>query len=939
MPYYHILWLLIGLIGTLPSANAQSLEELETKLQRRFDQGAYLECIPLYRQIRTILQANEDWGGVVINYADVGRCYFELEDYRNTRIQLDSALLMMDYYKLDALSDAAATVWNFRGAYFEAVGDYKSAIQNFQKVLDIDRELYPQDTLTFGPYLGMDYLNLSTLSNSRGDYDRAIEYARYAFQYLDPSQSEYALLHNNLGSAFEKKRQNDRALQAYHRGRSALIKNPDNAARRNVQLLLYHNIANLHLRSGRIDSTEIYQERIERLLTDQDRIERADLLRIRGEILHRKGQLSQAETALEKAYQQYRAVYQTDQHPVLGNALRMMGDVQLERGATDRALITYQKAIATLVYDTKLNTTNFSYPNPLPDADMLDRLELVATLSGKATALEQTGALVAAEQTVQTALKILDRVRYQDLSQKSKYDLLERATPIYERAIGLAVRTEAYDRAFGLAERAKATLLLEHFQHVDARQFAGIPDQIIQQEFTFRNTLADYERQLGRALRRGAMAEVQELRNSIFEEQQAYEALLTQLEERYPDYYRLKYAVDYPTPDRVARRLLDDQSALLEYFVGDSTVYLFVLQDGDLEVQSIPRSPKADQQLEQFAGMLARPTDDPTDFVAYTAGAHDIYQRWVAPALRSLNPTTERLIIIADGRLTMIPFQTLIEHAVTQVRESRFDTLSYLINRYAISQAYSCAVLLENQHPSDRSSLRYAGFAPVFAGGTPANVRALGETEELAHLPFSEREVVNIGKLFEGDIYLKGQANRATFTEAARSNDVLHLSTHALLDGDQPGLSRIYFSDDYLTVEEIYNLPTSAKLTVLSACETGGGRLRRGEGIISLARAFTYAGCPSLVTSRWKVSDQSTEQLMVEFYKHLKHGARKDVALQRAQRQYLANLPSKTAAHPFYWGAFVQLGDSEAMCARTPWWTYVVVAVITLLLLIPVWRR
>ena len=105
----------------------------------------------------------------------------------------------------------------------------------------------------------------------------------------------------------------------------------------------------------------------------------------------------------------------------------------------------------------------------------------------------------------------------------------------------------------------------------------------------------------------------------------------------------------------------------------------------------------------------------------------------------------------------------------------------------------------------------------------------------------------------------------------------------------------------------------NADLAVLSACNTGYGKLSRGEGVMSLARAFTYAGVPATVTSLWKVPDLTTREIMVDFYKNLKQGMSKDAALRQAKLTYLKNAPESIAANPFFWAGFVPMGNMEAM--------------------------
>ncbi|MBK8565058.1 MAG: CHAT domain-containing protein [Saprospiraceae bacterium] len=119
-------------------------------------------------------------------------------------------------------------------------------------------------------------------------------------------------------------------------------------------------------------------------------------------------------------------------------------------------------------------------------------------------------------------------------------------------------------------------------------------------------------------------------------------------------------------------------------------------------------------------------------------------------------------------------------------------------------------------------------------------------------------------------------------------------------------------NDNQLFASELYNMKLQARLTVLSACNSGSGEVWLGEGTMSLARAFAFAGCTSLVTSLWSISDQATSQMMANFYQSLKQGKEKHESLREAKLKYLES-SSAEYAKPIYWAGFVMVGDTEAL--------------------------
>jgi CHAT domain-containing protein len=185
----------------------------------------------------------------------------------------------------------------------------------------------------------------------------------------------------------------------------------------------------------------------------------------------------------------------------------------------------------------------------------------------------------------------------------------------------------------------------------------------------------------------------------------------------------------------------------------------------------------------------------------------------------------------------------------------------------------------------------------------------------LVDLKWSESEVTDITDMLSGVAYIKSNATESEFKKNASDANILHLATHALIDDEQPLYSKMIFAnekdsceDGYLNTYELYNMELNADLVVLSACNTGYGKCVHGEGIMSLARGFLYAGCPSIVMSLWPVDDQYTSIVMKNFYQGLTDSLRKNEALRQAKLT-LINNGDENSANPFYWAGFISIGN------------------------------
>jgi len=170
-----------------------------------------------------------------------------------------------------------------------------------------------------------------------------------------------------------------------------------------------------------------------------------------------------------------------------------------------------------------------------------------------------------------------------------------------------------------------------------------------------------------------------------------------------------------------------------------------------------------------------------------------------------------------------------------------------------------------------------------------------------------------INRIVGGKISIAQSATKNNFLEDIKNFKIAHLATHAICNDSLPFDSNIQFYDDSLKLFEIVNIPNNLDLVVLSACETGTGKLRKGEGISSLARGFANSGCSSIVTTLWKVNDKQTSRLMELFYARLYENEEKQKALAGAQRDYLSQIPAASLAHPFYWSSFIQIGNTDAI--------------------------
>lgn len=475
------------------------------------------------------------------------------------------------------------------------------------------------------------------------------------------------------------------------------------------------------------------------------------------------------------------------------------------------------------------------------------------------------------------------------------------------------------EKAFQIAAQGKAFLLAGAMRRSGAMKYANLPDSILQEEWSLRARIADAEKKLetpdvGKS---GAPdSTMLAISRDISAWRSEYDGLIGHIARQYPDYYRLRAAQRKFSTDSLRRRLAPDQ-AMLMYGKAGARLCAFVLTRNTFYVRLLSSGEAVDKDLEKFRKALTEyhtildPSDDLYDRNLETGIelGQSLYRRLILPVAGLL---PERIIVIPEGNLWYLPFEALLAGAPADA--GNFRTYPFWYKEKAISYALSADFWVETVfRPDHKAAKEWLGLAPFATAPVDGNkgsaLRAVPPSDSFPPLPFSGKEVTDIAALLQGDAWLGADARPGRFRNEAAGYRMLHLATHSRADDRQGNYSwlAVAGSGELLPAKDLYQISLPAEMIVLSACEAGGGKLLRGEGIISLVRAFTYSGAQSVVASLWVVNDQSAASLMVDFYRNLKRGLPKDLALKAARMNLLKQTPD--AMHPFYWAGFRLFGN------------------------------
>lgn len=531
----------------------------------------------------------------------------------------------------------------------------------------------------------------------------------------------------------------------------------------------------------------------------------------------------------------------------------------------------------------------------------------------------------------------------------SKQYLLDRFYYIFEAAINcnydLHEETDSLQylaQAFGYAERSKALLLKEAMQMADASFEAGIPESLLAEERRLKKAIIGKEnRRYELAQQQEGQPAVHELNSEIFNLKREYHQVMDSIQQQYPRGHQFRYASAPLAPGQIQAELLAPGQALLQYFLGEEYLFLFVISREKAYLARLKAEEGLAESVHRFRESIYGWSQSREDSLAreYAGYGYQLYQSLVQPVADML---PEQLIIIPDGILEYVPFEALLKESVSPEAQP-YGSYPYLIRDYQVSYAHSARLLQEMKAAAHRAPRQWIlAFAPSFQDQPEQENSLASRRRNLGRLTGNVKEVQSLKSLLRTRIYKGTDATRERFLADAPYYSIIHLATHAKANDEEGEYSYLAFTEvpdtiqnELLYAKDLYSLRLQADMVVLSACESGVGELRRGEGVISLARGFSYAGAKSLVTTLWRVSDRESAALMKYFYQHLKDGQPKDEALRAAKMAFISQ-PGGGRAHPFFWAAFTLIGDMAPVDVSGqifPGWVFVLLISLFVFLL------
>ncbi len=525
--------------------------------------------------------------------------------------------------------------------------------------------------------------------------------------------------------------------------------------------------------------------------------------------------------------------------------------------------------------------------------------------------------------------QLVDMMRFELIEESSKEFWREKTEEVYQLLIEVHLELNDCAAAFHYAEKSKYLLMGEHLTKVDKSLSLSQSTVHIKAYRDIRIDIESSELILHTAEIENQLEKVDSVRNLLVDLKKEEDDLLSLINQTDPSFFHQNFGYNVASAEQVVKHLLKEGQTLIEYVVTDENLFIFVISDMGLEC--IKHSLKIDieNSIQELRQAIVSPyRNSQTQLHLYAEQAHTLYENLIAPVERLL---TNDLLIIADASLAHLPFAILLREPVSDFTEhKKLKNWPYLINTYNLSYQKSASLsIYESTHSkNEQYGSELIAIHPSYENPTLEYAyQDYGRTREDIDLDLSDLygtadEINYIKEKIKGHYYQESAASESQLKSALDKHyAICHIASHAIVDDTDPDYSKLLLSadeenDGNLHAYEIARMDIHADLVILSACNTGYGKVVAGEGIASIGKAFAQAGSPNLLMSLWPVSDRATSTLIKEYYKELLDGNDKRSSLTAAKSNFLNHVEA-AYHHPYYWGGFVYYGDDRAVTLNT----------------------
>ena len=847
-------------------------------------------------------------------YNNLGISYADINSYELSNKYYDSALMNLRQH-YDQPTELEHVIYNNKARNYKMLGYFDEALDYFKQsesmmdqlsegsLDEVDRGLF---YLSYGSFFLYKNQNREDFAKARQFIDSSYFYFRqvdpdfYFLNYSDYNAGEIFLFEKKYETAREKALDAQRRLLKYF--------GPDNSELGYVSELL-------------------------------------------GRIAHEKKEFNLADDYYQESLTLYHRI-KSESFEEFSSVYVNQAKNYASQGRFSKSLTASQEALKILIPD--FNPTD-ELTNPGEEQlfnweSMYQALETrVDILMQKFKVEKETAALISAIECYNLLINHIHLSRSDLFSLKSKSNLSARRSNLYEDAVEATMLAykitddrKFLKQAFTFADNRKSNNLNERLTLQQQKIEQNIPRSWKLEETELLAKINLKEKEIHDAKSGTDHVSLTSLENELFYLKQAYDQHFAQLKDQFPYYVHNRQNKSVALDQLTSQ--LGKNEAMMAYFETDSSLFLYLLTD-QLDYFEIQQGKGFQDRLVQLLNSIKNNQYD-------KALAQSVSDIILKPAFDKLkNQGIESLLIIPDGYLNYLPFELLPPPEGAAINPK----IPFLINDFTIRYHYAARLVnfFRGIRKQNGLTTEFYGFAPSFNRKsnpllTTRSAENIEISSELQDLPQARAEVLYGANLMNGRSFMEDEATEENFKEAIKKAGIIHLASHAIINDEDPMYSKIVFAngtgdkeDGLLYTYELYNMDMNAQLACLSACNTGFGNLQSGEGVVSLARGFMYAGVPNVMMSLWSVPDISTAEIMKAFYEEIDQGKGKADALRAAKLKYLHNADANTS-NPYYWGAITMIGDNEPINLVSDFpnlWLWIIGALALLALVtVFIWR-
>jgi CHAT domain-containing protein/Tfp pilus assembly protein PilF len=914
------------------------------------------KALEFYNQALPLRRAVGDRGGEATTLHNIGLVHDNLGEHQKALEFYNQALPLRR-----AVGDRGgeATTLNNIGLVHDNLGEHQKALEFYNQALPLSRAVGDrvQEATTLN--------NIGNVYDDLGEKQKALEFHNQALplrRAVGDRGGEAASL-NNIGYVYDGLEEKQKALEYYNQS-LPLSRAVGDRGQEAITLL---HIGNVYSDLGeKQKALEFYSQALPLSRSVGDRGEEAASLNNIGNVYSDLGEHQKALEFYNQALPLYRAVGDRE-----GEATNLsnIGWLYVELGNQQKALDYFKQSLLLRrqvgdkkgeaislgsigwvyfnrgEFPTALNYLNQSLPL---SRQVGDKSSEAATLYYLATVKRKQSNLTEALTDIKAAIEIVENLRTKISSQELRASYFATVQNNYELYIDLLMQlhqqnpNQGYDAlALQVSERARARSLLELLTEAKADIRQGVEPTLLERERSLQQQLSAKEES---RLKLGNSPDTKEEQAAINKEIETlldqYRAIQTEIRQKSPRYAALTQPQPFTLP-QIQQQVLDDNTLLLQYSLGDERSYLWAVSKTGMTSYELPPRAEIEKTARQFYDLLTIPSERIN--TSKPAAAIALSQILLQPVAQQLG--NKRLLIVGNGILNYIPFAAL---PLPQVSEEEIQPLIVAHEIITLPSASTLAILrqdLAQRTPAPKTLAILAD--PVFndkderlknptariepqpqqipsaainSNENPTDIPDLRDASSFNRLPATLEEAKQILALVPASESLSKlgfDANRQVVESGVLAQyRIVHFATHGQLNDKRPELSGILLSSvneqgqsqlGFLSTSDIFNLKLEADLVVLSACNTGLGKEIKGEGLSGLTRGFMYAGASRVVASLWNVEDQATSELMTRFYQAMmEQKLSPSAALRSAQLSMWKENPRWDSF--FNWAAFTIQG-------------------------------